>query len=82
MKALAASLKGAFTGFNLLPDVRKSSPTKLSALKGAVQLIDEPENEEERKSIITLEKGTGARDLEAQERLDSEQPFFENNPTS
>lgn len=58
-KSLAASLKGVFSGFNLLPESRKSSPTKLQAQQSSGKhhiLVNE--EEEERKSY-------DMRDLEA-----------------
>jgi hypothetical protein len=56
-KSLAASLKGLFQGINLMQDVRKSSPSKLSPMKNGSHhlLVDE-----ERKT----DNSVGIRDLE------------------
>lgn len=82
-KSLAASLKGVFSGFNLIPDniMRRSSPTKLSALKhngggSHQQLIDEDVPKTDRSDTA------GLGDLEAQERMDSELPLYENQTTN
>ena len=68
-RSLASSLKGVFTGFNLLPDTRKSNPSKASPVKAVHQLLFD-EEESSHRSVFP-------RDLEGQDyRPDTDQPFF------
>ena len=69
MRSLAASLKGSFKGFSLIPpDTRKSSPTKLSPLKGSHHKLENEDDDEVNRSGIL-------NDLESQQRMDSEMPL-------
>ena len=75
-KSIVASLKGSFFGL-VQQDTRKSSPSKLSPDKVDHRILIEEERKSERYSVRS-----GTLDLEAQERIDTEQPFFDDNGKS